>query len=154
MPEQSLWEPPEVEIAGEEYQLRRLGIKDLRGLWSVVRSTADQLDLSVFEEEGEEEELGKDFIMDILDVGPEAFQDVVEWLVGIVDGLDEEDIDNPETFPVHAPFTIIEALGEHEDYTKFFTKGRKAMTVLQKMSPASQTSSEQSATEKDGQTST
>lgn len=154
MTEQSLWEPPEIEIAGEEYQLRRLGIKDLRGLWSVIRNVADQLDLSVFEEEGEAETLGKNLIEQVLNVGPQAYEDLVKWLVDIVEGLDEEDMKDPSKFPVHAPFTIIEALGEHEDFDKFFTKGKRAMKVLGKMNPASQTPSTQSKNDTDGKTKT
>jgi len=131
--EQSLYEAPTVEIAGEEYQLRRLGLPDLRDLWSIIRDVAGELDLSIFEEEGEAEELGVELVSQVLNVGPEAYEEIVKWLIGIVDGLEEEDIENPEKVPVHAPFTVLEALSEHEDFKKFFTRGRKAMETLKKI---------------------
>ena len=131
--QQSLWEAPKVEIADKEYQLRRLGIKDLHGLWSVTRDVADQLDLSIFEEEGEDEELGIELVSQVLNVGPQAYEEIVKWLIGIVDGLEEEDIENPDKIPVHAPFTVLEALSEHEDFKQFFTKGKSAMETLKKI---------------------
>lgn len=160
MTDQSLWTPPEIEIAGEEYELRRLGMKDLRGLWSIIKNVVGQLDLSIFEDEEEEdeeesdEEKGKELIVQVLEIGPDAYDRMVEWLVDIVDGLEKEDINDPSVFPVHAPFTILEALSEHEDFEKFFTKGRKAMQTLGKMNPVSQSSSTTSQSDTDGKTNT
>jgi len=138
--QQSLWSPPEVKIAGEKYQLRRLGTKDLTKLWSVIGKVTGQLDLSVLEDEESTESLGRSVIEQILNVGPDAYDDIVEWLVDIVKGLDKEDIEDPEIFPIHAPFTILEALDDHEDFEKFFTKGKSAMAVLKKMGPGSDNS--------------
>lgn len=154
--QQSLWEAPKVEIADKEYQLRRLGIKDLHGLWSVTRDVADQLDLSIFEGEDElgREQLGIELFSQILNVGPEAYEKMVEWLIGIVDGLDKEDIDDPDKVPVHAPFTVLEKLPEHEDFTQFFTKGSKAMKAMKGMDWDSLVSSTKSQTDTDGKTDT
>ena len=152
--QQSLWEAPEIEIADETYKLRRLGIKDLRGLWSVTRDVAGQLDLSIFEAEGKAEELGVELIGQVINVGPEAYDEIVKWLVGIVDGLDEEDIENPDKVPVHAPFTILEALSEHQDFKQFFTRGRKAMQAMKGMDWGSLGSSTKSQSDTDGKTST
>jgi len=139
--EQSLWEAPQIEIAGEEYQLRRLGTRDLTKLWSVIGKVAGHLDLSILEGDMENREaLGRSVIEQVLNVGPDAYDDVVKWLVDIVEGLDEEDIEDPSKFPIHAPFTILEALDEHEDFEKFFTKGQKAMQVMKKMGPGSDNS--------------
>lgn len=133
--EESLWEPPEIEIAGEVYKLRRLGMKDLHSLWAVARDVADQLDLSIFDEEDDKgrEELGIELFSQILNVGPEAYEEMVKWLIGIVEGLDEEDINDPDKVPVHAPFTVLEKLPEHQDFKKFFTKGSKAMKAMKGM---------------------
>lgn len=138
--EQSLWTPPEVEIADKTYNLRRLGLPDLRELWSIIRDVAGKLDLSIFEEEGEAEELGMELVSQVINVGPETYEEVVKWLIGIVDGLEKEDVEDPNKVPVHAPFTVLEALSEHEDFTKFFTKGRKAMETLKKIDLGSQDS--------------
>lgn len=141
-----MWEPPEVEIAGEKYQLRRLGIKDLKGIYSIIQqvSNINLDDETVQELQDGEADLAQAGMQGLIQILPEATDKVVSWLVGIVDGLDEEDIDNPDKFPVHAPLEIITVLGEeHEDFQKFFTKGSRAMETFQKtmenLSPDSST---------------
>ncbi len=155
--EQTLWEPPEVEIAGETYEMRRLGIKDLKSLWGIIQTAMGQgLEKEKIKEMQEDnanvEDVGVDVLLEIVPIMTDKLS---EWLVSTLENGDEIDVEDPNEFPVFAPLDIINTLGEdHEDFKKFFTKAGQASKILQKMGKSlSLTSSTQSQADTDGQTS-
>jgi len=155
--EQALWKAPKVEIAGETYEMRRLGIKDLKNLWGIIQTALGQgLDKEQLKDIQSSNENIEDMGMDtIINVVPVMTDEISKWCVSILPEFDEDDIDDPNKFPVYAPLEIINTLGEeHEDFQKFFSKAGKASQILQKMGKSlSLTSSTQSNKDTDGQTS-
>lgn len=136
MTEQSLYEAPVVEIAGEEYEMRRLGIKDLKSLWGIIQTALGEgLSKEDIQQLQEEEDSVEDVGMEVLiNTVPVMTDQISEWCAGILKGFDKEDIDDPEKFPVYAPLKIINVLGEeHQDFERFFTEAGQATQVLKKM---------------------
>lgn len=134
--EQSLYEPPEVEIAGETYQMRRLGIKDLKDLWGIIQTAMGEgLSKEDIKQLQEDEDSIEDVGMEVLiNTVPVMADKTAEWCAGILKGFDKADIEDPEKFPVFAPVKIINVLGnEHKDFERFFTETGKATKIVEKV---------------------
>lgn len=125
-------EKPTVEINGEKYELRRLGVMDTFTFARLIASgaQADGLSLS---------DLGDDLnlLHNCLLAGLIRNQfEAVKLLASLIDVEAKEFID-PEQFPMDAPFTIAKALVEHEDLAAFFTSLGPALKMLQPETPKS-----------------
>ena len=119
MTEQLVWTPPEIEINGRTFKLRRLGILDvfkLGKIWSAAQDHAG----TVFKKGMNEEMLG----MVVISAIPYAEDQVITFLADLI-GIAEEDFKNPDLFPLGSELKIIEALMKHEDVVAFFDSVRK-----------------------------
>jgi len=134
--EQSLWEPPEVTIAGETYEMRRLGIKDLKSLWNIIQTALGQgLDKEKIKKLQEDEDSVEDVGMEVMiSIVPMVTDKVSQWCVSVLENGDEIDIEDPNQFPVQAPLKIINVLGgEHEDFKAFFMEAGQAKQIISKV---------------------
>lgn len=136
MSEQTLWEAPEIQIGEETYRFRRLGLKDLKDVFNIVRGALQAgLDRETLaqlqDDETDNIQGGMNLIFEAI---PYATDEVARWLVDTVEDFEVEDIEDPSELPLPVLMDIITILGEeHEDFKKFFTKAGKAWEILQTM---------------------
>lgn len=156
MTEQTLWDPPKVEIDGEEYELRRLGLPDLQRVPSIIREAIDKgMSTEVIDQvaAGADDEItNKVGINVLLETLPFVTEELTKWLLDIVEGFEVEDPTDPDELPLPVIMDIFNALGEHEDFEKFFTRLGKSIDIFQKILDLSLGSSTGSSQATDGQT--
>ena len=121
MTDQLTWTPPEIEIEGKTYQLRRLGIRDifkLGKIWSAAQARAATATV-----QGMTAEQAGMLLMAMLPYEGEA---IIEFLADAI-GVKAEELSDPDVFPLGSELQIIQALVEHEDVRAFFGRFRALM---------------------------
>lgn len=166
-----VWSPPDLEIAGETYQLRRLGLVDIERLARIVAKASSFIDRSIIENvDTFTPQMAGSFLIDYL---PHAFDDIVAFLatvIGLEPGYPEEaaakkrksgkpdpnegTIRDPNVFPLGSELRLIRALSEHQDVVAFFAESKGLASMLTKLLGKSSEPSTESSDDTDGQTST
>lgn len=145
------WEAPVVEIAGEEYTMRRLGIIDTLRLAQIV--TAGMAGLG--QELHNVDTMDPAILALVLVAGATyAEKQTLTFLGGCI-GLEGDELRDENRFPMGSELAIIEKLVEHEDVLAFFDRLRglvKHPALAKLKRPLSQTSSTSSSTATGGQT--
>ena len=129
---------PIVTIKGKEYKMRRLGIADTFKLARIIGIGAAGIgkELATLDMDAET-------AIGLLIVGfPYASNQILELFASLL-GVKDEEIKNPNMFPMGSEVTIIKALAEHVDAKAFFIKLTElaempvAKDFLKKMSTSS-----------------
>lgn len=133
--EPHLYEPPTVEIAGEPYRLRRLGVQDVFTVSKILGRGAALFSPG--------REISPTEILQVLLLALTQTEGPVLQLMASLIGVTREDLDDPARFPMSTPLLIAEALAAHQDLADFLAAlGRLAerMPEIQTRSGASSTS--------------
>lgn len=109
------YEPPTVEIAGRTYTMRRLGLRDAltvarilgKGL-TQLRETAGSTDAATI-------------VAVLVETLVEEETTVLTFLASTI-GVTVKELNDPDRFPLDSVFTLVEALGEHQDLTAFLAR--------------------------------
>lgn len=122
-----LYEPPTITIAGTEYQMRRLGIKDGFKVAAILGAGLEQM-----RDAGGVSD-GAGLVNAILAALVDQETVVTDFLASSID-VTRKDLQNPEKFPVTAIFDLIDALVKHEDLRAFLARSQDlaAMFELQR----------------------
>ena len=117
-------EGPTVEIEGVIYRLRRLGMRDTFRIAKImgigVASMAGMVNLS---------RLNADMAgMAVIAAIPYAEDEILDLLASLV-GVGEEDIRDPNLFPLGSELKIIDAIAKHQDLQAFFTQLHHLLTT-------------------------
>jgi hypothetical protein len=115
-----LAEPPSVEIAGETYQMRRLGWQDTFRLARIVATGAGAVmtDMRSLIDLKDEDLAAQ--IMFLFFAGlPYAEESAIDLLASVIQ-VDAKDARDPEKFPMGSELLIAEKLAEHQDMRAFF----------------------------------
>lgn len=123
-PDPILSEAPTVEIAGETYELRRLGLRDVFKVARVLGNGIAVLG---------DERYGPGQVLQVLIASMAQNEEEVLTLVADVLGLKRKDLDDPERFPMESIVTVFEALSEHQDIRAFLAKVEAMMKRLPEM---------------------
>ena len=116
MTDQLTWTPPEIEIEGKTYQLRRLGILDvfkLGKIWASAQARAGAL----MKVDMTPEAVGM-LLVSMLPLEGDA---IIEFLADAI-GVKADNMRDPNQFPLGSEVQIIEALLTHEDVAGFFER--------------------------------
>lgn len=117
------YQPPTIEIAGKQYQLRRLGILDTLRLARILAAGVAGLGTEI----GNLDKMDPQVLGMVLLAGaPFAEKQTLEFLASCI-GEPWEALKDPERFPMGAEVQIIGALIEHEDVLSFFDRLRVAV---------------------------
>lgn len=115
---------PTVTIQGKEYKMRRIGIVDTFKLARIIGIGAAGLGKEV-----SSLDISAESAIGLLIVGfPYASTDILELFASLL-GVTEEEIKNPNLFPMGSEIEIIKALMGHIDVKAFFTKAVELMKM-------------------------
>lgn len=117
-------EAPTVTIAGREYQLRRLGVRDTFAVARIVAVGAAALSRPLGDD------LDPGAIGQLLLSGFMAAEETTIKLLASVIGVTVKDL---EAMPMEAPLDIAAALAEHQDLRAFFARASELMAKLPEM---------------------
>lgn len=125
-------EAPTVTIAGQPYQLRRLGVRDTFAIARIVAVGAAALNRP----------LGSDLTTEsmgqLLLSGFMAAEETTMKLLASVIGVTVPDL---EKMPMEAPLDIAAALAEHQDLRAFFARAGELMKKVPEMQTRSRAAS-------------
>jgi len=129
---------PTVTIKGKEYRMRRLGMSDTFKLARIIGIGAAGIGKEITSLE-----MTAESAIGLLIVGFPFAEDRILELFASLLGVSDEDIRNPDKFPIGSEVDIIKALVEHIDVKAFFTKltGLLEMPVLKEFLKKTSTSS-------------
>lgn len=130
-----LTEAPTVTIAGRDYQLRRLGLRDTFAVSRILGRGVAILGANAVEN------LSPGQSAQVIIASLAANEQEVMKLLASVLQVDREALDDPERFPMDSIITVIEALAAHQDMRAFFAK----LSALQALRPEMQTRSPESS---------
>ncbi len=122
---------PTVTIAGNEYELRRLGTRDTFAIARIVAVGAAATNRPISAAEGED-------LTAMLISGFMAAEETVIKLLASVIGVSVKEF---EAMPMEAPLEIIGALAEHQDLRAFFAHAAALMRRLPEMQTRSRAAS-------------
>lgn len=109
-------EPPTLDIAGESYTLRRLGVRDV---FTVGRIASRGAAIALQEGTDLSNVSGEQAMM-LFTVGlPYAEEDGMKLVAGLL-GVTVKQLDDPNVFPADTLLRVAEALRDHQDVTAFF----------------------------------
>lgn len=117
-------EAPKVTIAGREYQLRRLGVRDTFAVARIVAVGAAAMNRPLGDD------LDPGAIGQLLLSGFMAAEETTIKLLASVIGVTVKDL---EAMPMEAPLDIAAALAEHQDLRAFFARASELMAKLPEM---------------------
>jgi len=104
-----------ITIAGNEYTMRRLGLRD-------VFKVARILGNGVATMGGTEDDLSPAAVMQVLVASMTANEDEVLNLMADILGIERETLDDPDLFPMDSVIDIFAKLAEHQDLKAFLAK--------------------------------
>lgn len=108
---------PRVTIKGKEYRMRRLGMVDTFKLARIMGIGAAGIGKEI-----SSLEMTAESAIGLLIVGfPYAEEKILDLFASLL-GVSEEEIRNPDVFPIGSEIEIIKALTGHIDVKAFFTK--------------------------------
>ena len=133
------WHGPKLGLPQGTYQFRRLGLRDLRELYSIwvqyQNDTAKRLRLTVADLDDlspdRKEEIGESLYELALDAPERAFGLIFSTLVPVANSGPEkstpeplcaDDVDDEEKVPIWFLTSYIDKLLEHKDFDRFFTE--------------------------------
>ena len=122
---------PVVTIAGETYQLRRLGVRDTFAIARIVAVGAAALNRGM-------DDLSADAIGQLLLSG---FMAAEETTIKLLASVINVDVKTLESMPMEAPLEIAAALAEHQDLRAFFARASELMRKLPEMRTRSRAAS-------------
>lgn len=122
---------PTVTIAGEVYQLRRLGVRDTFAIARIVAVGAAALNRGM-------DDLSADAIGQLLLSG---FMAAEETTIKLLASVISVDVKTLESMPMEAPLEIAAALAEHQDLRAFFARASELMRKLPEMRTRSRAAS-------------
>ncbi len=122
---------PTVTIAGEVYQLRRLGVRDTFAIARIVAVGAAALNRGM-------DDLSADAIGQLLLSG---FMAAEETTIKLLASVISVDVKTLESMPMEAPLEIAAALAEHQDLRAFFDRASELMRKLPEMRTRSRAAS-------------
>ena len=117
-----------VELDGEEYELRRLGLSDIFVLNDVIASVyagakIRGTDLARLASTA----AGSADLLEVVLLGlPFAEEDIKNWLLSMAVGYEKEDIFLPDVM------NLVDALSGHPDIASFLDRGKKMLPVILK----------------------
>lgn len=135
-----LAEPPVITVAGREYPMRRLGVRDTFKLARILAAGAAGLGQQLERMEMTPENIGMLLIAGV----PFAEKQAIEVLSSVI-GVTPEEFSDPARFPMGSELEVIGGLIEHQDLKAFFrTFGRliERAPGLASRSPTSSTASQ------------
>lgn len=127
---------PVIEIAGQEYTLRRLGIKDTFAVARIIaigQMSSKQSVTTHFDD--------PEMLTAILLAGVMGAEKVVMDLLASIVGVTTKDLEDPEKFPMGSELTIIEALVQHQDIKAFLARVGSLAKKLPEMQTRSRAAS-------------
>jgi hypothetical protein len=127
-------EGPTVTIAGTDYQIRRLGFRDV---FKVARVLGRGI--SILGDQGSNLTPGQ--AIQVIVASMSANETEVLDLAASILGVSRADLDDTERFPMDAIVDVAAALAEHQDLRAFLAKVQALMTRLPEMQAAAQTAS-------------
>lgn len=107
---------PTVEIAGETYPLRRLGVRDTFAFARIAATGAARMGQSL-----DQAQLTEETLMFAVVTGLVYAEDEALRLMASVISVQAREFDDPDKFPMDTPIVIGRALAEHQDLKAFFT---------------------------------
>lgn len=118
---------PTVTIKGKKYKMRRLGMSDTFKLARIIGIGAAGIGKEITSLE-----MTAESAIGLLIVGFPYAEDRILNLFSSLLGVSDEDIRNPDIFPIGSEIDIVKALVEHIDVKAFFTKltGLLEMPIL------------------------
>lgn len=118
------WQGPKLEIAGQTYSVRRLGLLDIKWLAELLAGGTGYIE-GLLAKRGGVEGLSPEAVGSLI-IGyiPEAFDEIADWMASVI-GMDKDAIRDPDQFPLGSEIQVVEAIVEHEDVTAFFDRARK-----------------------------
>lgn len=105
---------PSVTIAGHEYELRRLGLRDVFRVSRIIGRGVSVLANTT------EFTVGQ--VVQVLVSSMTANEEEVLTLIADVLGIKRDDLNDPERFPMDSIVDVLEALGRHQDLMGFFKR--------------------------------
>lgn len=129
---------PKVTIKGKEYKMRRMGMVDTFKLARIIGIGAAGIGKEITSLE-----MTAESAIGLLIIGfPFAEGKILDLFASLL-GVSEEEIRNPDIFPIGSEIEIIKALVEHIDVKAFFTKltGLLEMPILKEFLKKTSTSS-------------
>jgi len=115
------WQGPTLEIAGQDYNVRRLGLVDIKWLAELLAGGTGYLE-GLLSQKANLSNLSPEAIGSlILGYIPTAFDSIADWMAGLI-GMSREDIRDPNLFPLGSEIQVIEAVVSHEDVAAFFDR--------------------------------
>jgi len=124
----------QIEIAGEQYTIRRLGMRDVFRVVRILGSGVGMLsDL------GDTPTAGQ--TLQVLIASMTANEEEVMTLIADLMGVDRDLLNDPEKFPMDAIIDIFKTLSEHQDLRAFLSKVARLTETLPEMQTASREAS-------------
>ena len=123
-----LTETPTVEINGETYELRRLGVRDTFAIARIISVGASAMGKDGVPSDASPEVMARLMLNGVLRAEGHA----LNLMASVID-VDPKDLEDPEKFPMDAVLTIGEGLAKHQDLKAFFTSLVSLMTRLPEM---------------------
>ncbi len=123
-----------IDIAGETYTMRRLGLRDV---FKVVRILGSGV--GMLSDIGDTPTPGQ--TLQVLIASMTANEEEVLSLVADLIGVTREDLNDPERFPMESVVDIFKTLSDHQDLRAFLSKVAGMMESLPEMQTASQKAS-------------
>jgi hypothetical protein len=112
---------PKIVIAGVEYTMRRLGFTDINKLAPVLGKTLRTVDFS----ERESNVIGVQMAGGIL----ENFENLSPWIASVL-GISNEELNNPDLFPLSELDVLVSGFVEHPDWKGFIGSLGKILPSL------------------------
>jgi hypothetical protein len=134
-----VWKGPKVELPQGLYQFRRLGLRDLRELYSIwtqyQTDTAKRLHLSLSDLEDPDSDMKEEIGRSVYDLALQAPDRAFEWIFStlvpvagtgkdktVPPTLHAKDAEDENVTPIWFLTTYIESLLNHKDFDRFFTE--------------------------------
>lgn len=129
-PDAILDDAPTVEIAGETYTLRRLGLRDT---FRVARILGNGIAVL-----GDAEAYSPGQVVQVLVASMTRAEEEVLNLIADLIGVKRAELDNTERFPMEAIIDVFQTLSQHQDLQAFLARLEALMGNLPEMRTASQ----------------
>lgn len=124
----------QIEIAGEQYTMRRLGMRDV---FRVVRILGNGVAALGASKEPPTAGQVLQVLVHSLSVNENEVLDLIADLLSV----EREDLNNPDKFPMDSIVDIFKTLSEHQDLRAFLSKVARMTETLPEMQTASQKAS-------------
>lgn len=124
----------QIEIAGEQYTMRRLGMRDV---FRVVRILGNGVAALGASKEPPTAGQVLQVLVHSLSVNENEVLDLIADLLSV----EREDLNNPDKFPMDSIVDIFKTLSEHQDLRAFLDKVARMTETLPEMQTASQKAS-------------